>query len=293
LKIRILNYILISMLAACIQVACSQAASPPVTSPQGIAGAYDYARELYRTGNYEQSAIELERIALFTDTLDKQCYMLLSGCNDNLNKPGEAVMFLKKARGLEKDDSLKMEISFKIILLHMRHDEPIYALIELNSMHTGHSDYFTRKRLFFLVTCHFLLENYEQSEEYMHELADYLCAYDSIYASSLYGKALKYKSRKPGQYSIYSAILPGAGQFLTGEPQQGMDSFLLNAMLISLAVVTAERLTLLDSALCFFAMIKRYYSSNIRKAKVLALQKKEAKKIDLYNSLLDYIMSKM
>jgi hypothetical protein len=260
---------------------------------QGIAEAYNFAQELYLTGKYEESAIELERIALFTDSLDRQCYMLLSACKEGLGEPDEAVMFLKKARDLEKDDSLRMEISFNIILVHMRHDEPIYALIELNSIHTGHSDYFTGKKLFFLVTCHFLLDNYEQSEMYMNELAKYLSVFDSTYVSSLYSKAQKYKSRKPGQYSVYSALLPGAGQFLTGEYRQGTDSFFLNALLISLAVVTAERLSLLDSALCFFAMIKRYYSSNIRKAKVLAVQKKEQKKIDLYNSLLWYILSEM
>lgn len=279
MKIPILKCIVISFCAAYSHIAYSQV----------IFETYNYARELYQSGKFEQSVIELERIALFSDIIDKECYLLMAECKKNLHETDESVKFYKKAQDLEEDDSIKMEISFKIILLHMKYNQPIYALIELNSMQTEHSDYFNKKKLFFLVTCHFLLKNYEQSEEYMNDLSNYFPKYDSLYVNSIYCKALRNNSRKTKYYSVFSAILPGSGQFFSGAYQEGIDSFLLNALLISSAIITVEHLSLLDAALSLSAIIKRYYTSGIRRSKVIAEQKKEEKRIDLYNNLLEYI----
>ena len=265
----------------------------PIASSQTITDAYNYARELYQFGKYEQAVIELERVVFFSDSLDKECYLLLAEYNANLTKIEESVEFYDKAFNLEEDDSIKMEIRFRKMLLYLKHNRPIYALIDLNTMCVEHSDYFTKKKLFFLVTCHFLLGNFKQSEEYLIGLSKYFSQYDSSFVNSIYYNAKKNKSKNTNYLSFVSATLPGLGQVLSGAYNEGIDSFILNTILISIAVVTVNRLSFLDASLSLFPIIKRYYMSGIIKTKAIAEQKKEEKKIDLYNELLEYIECEM
>lgn len=261
----------------------------PQAFTQTVNDAFHYALELYKNGKYEESAIELERVAFFSDSLDKECYLFLAKYHTIKNDIEKSGVYYDMAYNLEKNDSIRMEIRFNKIHLYLEHNQPVYSLIDLNTMQINNSDYFTKKKLFYLVLCQFISDDYKQSEKNMNVLSQYFSNHDSLYLSSLFKIALKNNSKNTSTASMFSIIIPGLGQVLNGAYLEGINSFLLNAILISAAIITMNHLSFLDAFLSFFQVIKRYYLSGIFISKRIAEQKKSEKKIRLYNELLDYI----
>jgi len=265
----------------------------PNADSQTIIGIYNYANNCMIRGDYEQSIIEFERILFFTDTLNKECYLKLADCYTKLSNYEIASNYYHKAYNSELDDSLKNEILFKNIIHSLQHNKPIYALIDLNLINTGTSAYFIKKKLFFLVATYYLLDNYDQSLESILALSGYYPESDSNYIKSIFDKAKKNKARKTGYLPLFSAIILGSGQFTGGNYKEGVDSFVLNTILLSIAIVSINRLSYLDAFLSLFSPLRRYYISGINKTKILADKKKEERNIELYNQLLEYSYQKM
>jgi len=250
---------------------------------------YKYAINLYNSGKYRQSIIEFKRVALFSDTLSDSCFLWLAVCNTKLNSIEEAAAWYEKAIEAVKDDSIKTEIAFRKINLRLSHNQPIYALTELNELKFKPSLYFEKKKLFYLAISTFLLDDYESSEQYMHALSTHFTCYDSTLVAGIYDRAARNYRKNTKVYSVFSAIIPGSGQMASGAYRDGINSFLLNAAIVTLDIYTFSRLGFFDTFLSLFPITKRYYFSNITKAHELAELKKEESKINLYNYLLEYI----
>lgn len=255
---------------------------------QSAAHALCLAEKWYAEGNYEMAALEAGRAVFFDDSIKVPGYLLLSHCYVNMGLSEAAIQNLSLAAGLEQDDSLKKEIIFQKINLHLSNLKPEYVLIELMKMSDLNSDYFNRKKVFYSAMAYFQIDDYELSKKYTHLLLKDYPKYDSIYINTLYKKALKNSIKSPVLPAISSAILPGSGQLIEGYYRDGANTFLLNACLATITVFTFTRLYPLDAILSLYPYVRRYYLSGIFNAKELSVKKQEKTKVDLYNELLDY-----
>jgi len=246
----------------------------------------NYASELYAEADYAQSALELRRILFHTDYKTKECFLLLADCCALTGKQADFFKYYEQAMDLEENDSIRLELKRILVRKHIQFEQPIYALILLNELKDKLSE---KESLFYAVAANYLLNNYSESKRRMHELSGFIPAYDSLYVSGIYLKAEKSWERNMNQYSIYSAVLPGAGQMLSGAYMAGADAFFLNMTIFSLAGVMISHLSFLDAFLTCYPLIKRYYLSNIIQAKKAAEEQKEANKYVYYNQLLDYM----
>lgn len=248
--------------------------------------AFEYASVLYESGDYEQSSIELRRILFHSEYQARESSLLLANCYLFLNKPDQFIEYFKKAMSFEDNDTIRRDMKMTLIRKYIGLNQPIYALLLLNELSDSQSD---KESLFYFVAAHYLLGNFNESEKYMHMLAVYIPEFDSEFISSVYRKAGRVKNRNLTQYAIYSAIVPGSGQMLNGAYQHGVDAFVLNTTLFSLAWIMARQLSFLDAFLSLYPFVQRYYLSNITTAKTTAELRQEEMKYLLYNQLLDYI----
>jgi len=260
-----------------------------VSSGQTAGEALGYAGELFKSGYYEQTELELKRVLFHSDSLDKECYLLLSDCTDRIGQPERSIEYMRKAVVLETDDSIRLEIKLDLIQKYLKINQPIYSLLLLNEIRNQAPSYAEREILFYLVATHYLLENYSESEKNLHELSAYMPGYDSASISHLYRKSIRNERKRTFQYSIYSTVIPGSGQLLSGAYRQGIDIFLLNSVIFSCAGILIKYQSPLDAVLSVLPFIQRYYLGNIITAKKTAEGKKEGKKYLLYNQLLDSI----
>ncbi|MBN1131973.1 MAG: hypothetical protein JXR52_12600 [Bacteroidales bacterium] len=259
------------------------------SSGQTIEEAFGYAGELFRSGDYEQTELELRRILFHSDILDKECYLLLSECTDRIGRSDRSFEYMRKALVLETDDSIRLEMKLGLIQKFLKSNQPIYSLLLLHEIRNQAPCYAEREILFYLVATHYLLENYSESEENLHKLSAYMPGYDSASISHLYKKSIRNERKRTFQYSMYSAIIPGSGQLLSGAYRQGIDIFLLNSVIFSCAGILIKYQSVLDAILTVLPFIQRYYLGNIITAKKTAEQQKEEKKYILYNQLLDIV----
>jgi hypothetical protein len=254
---------------------------------QSASDAFLLAKRWYDEKNYSQAMLEAKRALFFDDSISIPGYMLLSDCYVQMGLFDAAVSYLSLSAGLETDDSLKKELQFKKINLCLRNKEPAYALIELSNINDIRSEYFTGKKFFYFALAYYQINDYKLSETYTSLLLRSSGKYDSCYVNALFRKARRNYSRSAVYPAILSALIPGAGQLSEGYYGDALNSFLLNAFFGSITFITFKQVNPLDAILTMYPFVRRYYLSGIFKARELSGEKKEQRKIELYNELLD------
>jgi len=260
---------------------------------QSASDAFLLAGRWYEEKNYSQAMLEARRALFFDDLIRLPGYMLLADCCEQMELYDEAISYLSLAAELELNDSLKNELIFRKIGLYLRNMEPAYALIELQKENDFRSGYFAAKRDFYSALAYYQINDFKLSEAYTNLLLKSSGEYDSCYLSTLFRKAGRNYSRSSVYPAVLSAVLPGAGQLSQGYYGEAANSFVLNALLGFITYLTFKQVHALDAVLTMYPFVKRYYLSGIFKAGELSGEKKERRKIELYNELLDFIDHQM
>jgi tetratricopeptide (TPR) repeat protein len=260
-----------------------------ICNAQSASDAFLMAKRWYEERNYSQAILEAKRALFFDDLIRLPGYMLLSDCYVQMELYDDAIKFLSLAAEVELNDSLKNELLFRKINLYLRNKEPAYALIELQKVNDIRSVYFAAKRDFYSALAYYQIDDFRLSEAYTNKLLRSSGEYDSCYVSTFFRKARRNYSRSSVYPSVLSAVLPGAGQLSEGYFGEAANSLLLNALLGCITYITFKQVHALDAILTMYPLVRRYYLSGIFKAGELSNQKKERRKIELYNELLDFI----
>lgn len=256
---------------------------------QSAYDAFLMAERWYDEKNYSQAILEAKRALFFDDLISLPGYMLLSDCYVQMELYDDAINYLSLAAELELNDSLKNELLFRKINLYLRNKEPAYALIELQKVNDIRSAYFEKKRNFYSALAYYQINDFKLSATYTNLLVRSSGEYDSCYVSTLFRKARRNYSRSSVYPAVLSAVVPGAGQLSEGYFGEAANSFLLNALLGCITYITFKQVHALDAILTMYPFVRRYYLSGIFKAGELSNEKKERRKIELYNELLDFI----
>ncbi|MCF8363481.1 MAG: hypothetical protein K9G70_12755 [Prolixibacteraceae bacterium] len=84
-----------------------------------------------------------------------------------------------------------------------------------------------------------------------------------------------------------SGIIPGSGQFVTGEVKAGLNSMLLIGGLYILSVHVINLYSFWDAAIALFPWIQRYYLGGMDHSKDLAESKIRSKRYSSYLKVLE------
>lgn len=93
----------------------------------------------------------------------------------------------------------------------------------------------------------------------------------------------------PKTARILSIIIPGAGQFYVGDIKNGINSLLLTGGLAVLSVYVAMTYSILDAFISIIPWYQRYYTGGIKKASIIARNKRDAKRANAYRQIIRII----
>ncbi|MFC2121979.1 hypothetical protein ACFLTI_10340, partial [Bacteroidota bacterium] len=203
---------------------------------QNLEDVIAFADLQYESRNYNSALREYER-ALFFSNDKKHTYLFrqTANCFFSLDDYESAMTYYDYAYINNTNDSIKLECLFQKTLCYILLKNFNLALVELYSMDESVSDYFQRKKHFYLGTCNFGLERYDE-------------AFNSFLSSASEDNETKdrlishFKNKKrlfrpnPKTALILSIIVPGSGQIYSGDIKNGINSFLLCGGLFAIGV---------------------------------------------------------
>lgn len=251
-----------------------------------------FAKKLFASSDYEVAVTAYQR-ALFFDrgVYRAEAYHHLGNCFYELREYEKASHCYDLAFFSEKNDSVKTELVFKktsSLLLSKKFNDGIAELLSIND---DSPRYIRKKRNFYLGIAYFGLNETDISEKHFLSCID---SSDSSSRENLKKQFLRVKKinkRHPKIARILSTILPGAGQFYSGDVKNGLNSLLINAAFIGLGVVVAKNYTPFDAVLAVFPWFQRYYTGGIKKSEIIAIQKINEKRNAVYQNIMDIIAS--
>lgn len=257
----------------------------PKLSGQSIEQTFAHADSLMLVKDYETAIPLLRRVIFFNPELFPEAYSMLGDCYKQKGNKDKSLYYYNLALKVTSGDSLKAEAQFDIIALHLKNNEPNFALSKLFSLKAKENNYLSRKKNFYFSLAYYQLKNFDKSSEYFMlalrpESAPARAAIDSLYQA-----ALKNNRFNPNLPMLLSTV-PGMGQLYLGEYGAAANSLLLTSAMAGVYILAIKELTLLDAILSIFPWFQRYYSGGILKTKSLAVKKKETRYLEIYNALI-------
>jgi len=243
---------------------------------------YNYAKKLYSEENYFDAITEFKRL-LFFDESGNYSYSanLYIGFSYKMGgKFSDALQYLALAKLNSDNDQAYFECSIEIIKINILRRTTQRALI--------------------------LLDSLEKDKRFQNKLAeiDYWKGWAFIFSSEWDRAALTFSKNKSAHqlaalcdsvnYELYNSelakylsIIPGAGQFYTGEYVSGLISIGWNVLWGYLTIEAFIEDRVLDGLLIGSLLWWRFYSGNIQNAEKFALEKN----LKITNSALHYLQN--
>jgi tetratricopeptide (TPR) repeat protein len=182
------------------------------------------------------------------------------------------------------NDSLKTELLFNKASCQILNKNFQFALIDLFSVNDT-SKIIQRRLNFYLATCYFGLEDYNNSRAYFQFCVEMK---DKKELSDLFSKK-KLLSPSPKKARIMSMILPGLGQTYSGDLRSGLNSLLLTSGLIALGINISIRYRPIDAIFSILPWYQRYYTGGYGKAEEIARKRREHKRNETYTKILKLV----
>lgn len=243
----------------------------PVQS-QDIHQVKEFADRQLEKGNYPAALKEYQRVLLFDE---KQEYPEVYGRIADLFYQHEAfdnaLVYYDFARKATREDSLKLEMTFRKVLCYFRQSEFYMGLAELLDLPDEMTPWFDHKRELYLAVCYYGLDDFRESEVHFSHLVD---SVHSLDISSEF-ETLERISRKydPDRLERMSLFLPGLGQAVAGAPGAALNSVFLLSGILVYSYYTAFAYGFVDGALVLVTWFYRYYTGGHRKAYQLGTER--------------------
>jgi tetratricopeptide (TPR) repeat protein len=254
---------------------------------QNVEESFQIAVNKMEQKKYEEALILLKRIAFFADSSFKPLvYLQLGDVYAYQKSYSVAKSYYETAFFSTQNDSLKAEITFRqsaMLLLEHQPDLMLklvdYALPVFISSKINH-----RKNLY--KTLAWIEKNNFDSAQWYYQnsfLNPNLVAIDSIF-----NVAKKARFYAPQKAKILSAILPGLGQVYVKNYKNAVNSFVINAGLLSLSVYATLNYTWFEGCVLILPWWQKYYLGGLRRAALLAEKHNDTERNKIINLVLDY-----
>lgn len=257
-------------------------------SAQNIEQTRELANLQYEKANYHQAISYYQRILFF----DKQSYnsnihQRLGNCFFEIGEYDKAAESYDIAWYAEKNDSVKNELAFQKISSLLLQNKFQFALIEVLNLNEELPDNFQKKREFYSGIIYFGLEDFERSKHHFNSVISDSALEDEL--ENLFDKNKKLERLNPKKARILSMIVPGLGQFYSGDIKNGINSLLLTGLFAYLYINTAINFSFLEGYLIVFPWFQRYYSGGYKRAGLNTETIKSNKRAAIYQEILTII----
>lgn len=236
------------------------------------------ADSLLTSGSYQQADILYDRIIFFADST-QQLQTLEKGavCKAALNKFAEAAQYYKLASKLVSTDSLYYNLLLQQALCLVMDEQPEAADKILTEIVLFEPALYYKQKSFLLKGIIATQQlNFLTAKNYFDSSASLLHTHDIIFLHTLLNKHYKAVNFNPNAAAFYSAILPGLGQSVHGDFKNGINSFVINAALITAFVYTGIQYNFISSFLFFSVYWPRFYIGGMSSSKDIAARKLKA-----------------
>jgi len=261
-----------------------------ITLAQDISQTLELANNAKEAENYQAAVEYYERVLFFDSNQEYYPYVSnnIAECYFSLYDYPNAIKYYSLAINLSHDDSLKNIYSLrKIESLILNHNFS-YAYIELLENEDKNKED-KEWALYAAISC-FGMEQYEESKMYFLFLIPSNNKKDSLLVEKSFLKLSKYQKRlKPNRAKWMSFIVPGLGQFYSGNIKNGLNSLILNGLLIYFTIELSITYTVIDAFLATGPWIQRYYLGGTNNAKHSCEMQLAKRENQVYQKLIEIV----
>ena len=249
-----------------------------------------FGNKAYAEHNYQLAVREYQRVLFFHLHYDEAVILeRLGNAYFMMNQYERAIEYYDHAMLLHTSDSARYSCLFRKVFSMVLHGQYQYALIELYSIHDSLPEPFYREYEFYLAVCLFRLGAFDDAKKaFLASIPP-----DREEARAQLNSLLEHKKYlekpNPNTAFVLSMILPGAGQLYAGDIKNGLNSMILNGILIFIFVNTTLNYTIFDAMLTVFPWFQRYYQGGFTRAKDIAMHKREDRRNEICRQILTVI----
>lgn len=257
---------------------------------QDLHQTFAFANELIESEQYERALLTFHRVLFFGEgSYQEEIFNHMGTCYYELEDYENAARYYDLAYFAEKNDSIKIELTFKKTSSLLLNKDYGYAQIELFNLPDNLNPYFSQKRNFYEGITYFGLGNFTESEKKFLQALSSGNAEEKEEIKQIFKNLEKVEKISPKKARILSMFIPGLGQVYAGDWQNGLNSFLLNAGFAVLAVQTAFQYSIWDVAISILPWYQRYHMGGYMGAERIAYEKIEREKGLIYSEILEVI----
>lgn len=257
---------------------------------QDLHQTFAFANELIETEQYERALLTYHRVLFFGEgAYQEEIFHHMGSCYYELKDFENAARYYDLAYFAEKNDSIKIELTFKKTSSLLMNKDYAYAQIELFNLPDNLSPYFEKKRNFYEGITYFGLGDFTESENQFLQTIPAGHVEEKKEIIEIFKNLEKVEKISPKKARILSMFIPGLGQVYAGDLRNGINSFLLNAGFAVLAVQTAFQYSIWDVAISILPWYQRYHMGGYMGAERIAYEKIERERGIIYSEILEVI----
>ncbi len=253
----------------------------------GQVASIEFSEKLYLNQEYEYALKEYLRVYYTqkgntSDVLLKisNLYVLLKNTEKSL-KYADLIYFGNEDLEL-RNEAIKLKIQ-----IYLKSEDYESALVNANQLKifdTVSAD----SKLFFTGICHLWQKTPKIIENDLLSLS-YLTQNDKKILAEKLASFQKAHNKNPYAAMIYSAIIPGLGQALNGNPVDGLKSFLLMGTLSLIFIEVIQVLSMGDAIVSVSPWLIRYFTGGMINASKQAKKKIKEQKTEQISEILKYL----
>jgi tetratricopeptide (TPR) repeat protein len=248
-----------------------------VVPAQNAAQAMAFARQQIASGHDSLARKTLQRVLFFDrKTYGVECYTALAYLTLRQADYAQSAFYFDLLYQNTSNDSLKYDALLGkagALLLQSKYTQARAELLNLPADRLP-AEYATRRHLY-LGACLYGERKFDQAENHLAQLLPADATQDRQQLHKLMQKAKRYARKKPRTARIMSMIVPGSGQFYAGDFKNGLNSLVLNGLLVTWFVHTSMTVSFLDAGMSVGSWVFRYYGGGLRRSGEIVEVKKQ------------------
>jgi tetratricopeptide (TPR) repeat protein len=260
--------------------------SPTESKSANIESIVSFGDSLFVKGNYINALNEYRRAYFFAGSEHKsQLGGKIADCYLVLNDFKMARSFYDSVMFYSLNDSQRISCEFQKILCFMKENNFGYALIKLNNLEVEDEKQLQKRKNLYKGICYFGIGQFDASYQYFMNSISETDTLKRLQLQHLYENQNVLKRPNSLVAIMLSLIIPGTGQFYSGDIKDGLNSlFLLSGIFYLGTIVSSSGLVLIVTLFC------RYYLGGIVHAKQIADRKRNEKKYVYYANLMRILL---
>ncbi|MBK8845757.1 MAG: hypothetical protein IPO27_03990 [Bacteroidetes bacterium] len=245
-------------------------------------------QQAYAAGNYSYCTELGERIIYFDTTYKHTaiCHLFTGDSYFRQQDYANAASHFEMAAQLTTDDSVRTESLFGTGLSYMLMNDYSTALISLLDIYSNNNETIEKRKLLYTGVAYYYLNDFEKSQSYLNQFANMVHMHQDTIAQLMSITHKKTKRYKPGKAYTLSLLLPGMGQFYSGDIKNGINALLLVAGLTYLGYNVWINAGVVDAIISVAPWLQRYYYGNAEKARAIAANRLQLEKNTIMRNFL-------